>query len=113
MAVIIWRACVWRLWLLSLGLCLAMVAGAAEPLDAGDRLGDDAFVLDASGQAVKLRQRMAQSDAGLTVLCLLGGGEMGAQSGRLWCADALQDTYILRSLYAKYAKQGVISWWLR
>lgn len=83
MAVIIWRACVWRLWLLSLGLCLVMVAGAAEPLDAGDRLGDDAFVLDASGQAVKLRQRMAQSDAGLTVLCLLGGGEMGAQSGAL------------------------------
>lgn len=85
-----------------------MTAGAAEPLDEGDRLDADAFVVDASGQTVNLRQRMARSAAGLSVLYLLGGGDLGAhKAGRLWCADPMQDAYILRSLSAKYAQRGV------
>jgi hypothetical protein len=85
-----------------------VTAGAAEPLDEGDRLDAGAFVVDASGQTVNLRQRMARSQAGLSVLYLLGGGDMGAhKAGRLWCADSMQDAYILRSLYAKYAQRGV------
>lgn len=95
--------------------CLAVlccqIATAAEfdtEYGQGDVVAPEIFVSDKTGSQVHLRSLFADAEAGVNVLFIFGGGDLGAGlPGHLWCPDSFEDTHILRTLHGKYAAMGV------
>jgi hypothetical protein len=74
----------------------------------GDVVSADIFVADKDGSQVHLSSLLGESESGINVLFIFGGGDLGAGlPGHLWCPDSFEDTHILRTLYGKYAGKGV------
>jgi hypothetical protein len=79
-----------------------------EAIGEGDNIGSAVFVTDKSGSQVHLQSLFQESESGVNVLFIFGGGDMGlGMPGHLWCQDSFEDTHILRTLYSKYQNLGV------
>lgn len=74
----------------------------------GDVIDAAVMVADQDGSNVSLQTLLAEETSKVNVLFIFGGGDLGSGSpGHLWCPDSYEDTYILRTLYGKYAQQNV------
>lgn len=85
-----------------------LAAEFAAHYAAGDAIDDGIFVTDREGSQVHLKSLLGEAEAGINVLFIFGGGDLGAgMPGHLWCPDSFEDTAILRTLYGKYQDKGV------
>lgn len=97
-----------RLLLLLLATNLATAAEFESEYVQGDVISPAVFVSDKEGGQVSVASLLKAADAGVNVLYIFGGGDMGSgQPGHLWCQDSFEDTHILRTLYSKYQERGV------
>jgi len=95
--------------LMLLVFCGPVSAAEFDPAyEKGDVISQEIFVADKTGSQVHLSSLLAESESGVNVLFIFGGGDLGSgQPGHLWCPDSFEDTHILRTLHGKYADMGV------
>ena len=90
-------------------LPLGQVAGESpHALTVGDTIDNRTYITDLNGDPHSLNSLLGKDHAKINLIYFVGGGDMGSEKlGRLWCPDSAQDSYIIRSLYRKYAGNGL------